>query len=261
MNNALNKSHEEAVLLNPDYGSGVYRRGIRLTNVGGECRGELLDNMHAMRCSISHEDGIVTAISTEFVRVPVSTCFGAAEPAKELIGTRIDVPFRELFGSGRPLRHCSHMFDLFWLLIRQAGRRDREVERVYEVIIPDQVGSEPQRFQLKRDGDLILDWQVENGAIIAPEQFAGRQILKGFASWANENLSDDLLEGALIMQKGFFVSRSRRYRIDPLEGPIGAAEEVMRGSCWTYTSPRFEMGQRLDSARDLNQPDSLNSFA
>ena len=244
---------------NPDYGLGFYRRSIRLVSRDvGTVTGELQDNYHAMACTIAHDGVTVSAVDPLFVRVPTNQCGGAAEPALALVGVPIAISFGDFFGGGRPFAHCSHMFDLVWLMLRQAQRGIGA--RMYEIEVPDHPGPGTERVTLSCDGVPALEWQVAGGVIAAPEPFAGRAVLSGFVRWAREALADDALDAALVLQKGYMVSRARQFSRRQLAGPMTASDEVMRDMCWAYSTPRFDEAVRRDSYRDLDDSESLARF-
>ena len=74
-----------------DYGSGVYRRRIRLTGGEGHVLAEMEDDPHAMVCRVSHDGARVTAIEVDFRHYPLTTCPGAATPLRELIAPEVNV--------------------------------------------------------------------------------------------------------------------------------------------------------------------------
>lgn len=244
--------------LNPDYGQGIFRRAVRLRNISAdESIGELHDNIHSMRCRIVHDGERVTAVHPEFGRVPLDTCAGAARPVEEIAGLSLATPLRAFFGGGQAARHCSHMYDLIWWTMRQACR-NASAERFYEVMIPDEIADNAQELVLLRDGDAFMRWNVAAGMIVSPAPFAGRAILKGLISWASGALDEDQLEAVLILQKAYFVSRARRYELKP--GQLAGITEMMRGACWSYTSPRIEQAMAQYDIRDMTDAASTRAF-
>lgn len=243
---------------NPDYGTGIFRRGVRLTNRPGQTFGELEDTAHAMRCMIRHDEEKITAVEVDFVRLPMNTCTGAGGPLQELVGMALDTPFSWFYGDGRPRRNCTHLYDLLWWTIAHAGR-DAE-ERLYEIVVPDHPGDAAGSATLFRNGRVVLEWLVKDGVIHAPAQFAGREIMRGFTSWALDNLDGDMLEAALVLQKGCFISDVRRIDVKRMVGPLAVRESALKGVCWTFSSPRFERAVRVDSTRDLADRTKLLRF-
>ncbi|WP_340268805.1 DUF2889 domain-containing protein [Sphingobium mellinum] len=244
---------------NPDFGTGAYRRAIRVTNRPGEVFGELEDIIHAIRCTITHDGEVITDVDAAFVRWPMTTCPGAVQPIRELIGVRLDTPIAWFFTGGRARQNCTHIYDMVIAMLLHA-RRDEAVRR-YDVVIPDNVGDEPSRATLLRDGRPILEWRVSGGGeILSPETYAGRRVIRGFSSWATEALDDEQLDAALILQKGYWQSGGRKVLIGSVGGPIRDQEAEFKGACYSYSSPRFERAERLPSWRDLSDGTRLLRF-
>ncbi len=245
---------------NPDYGNGIYRRALRLTNrAPGEVFGELEDMVHAMRCSISHADGVVTAVKGEFVRWPMTTCPGAVAQLQMLVGIRLDTPVGWFFSEGRARRNCTHFYDLAIAMLFHA-RRDEAVRR-YDVVIPDHPGPDPVRASLLRNGKVALEWLVAaDSTILSPEPFAGRKPMAGFSSWATEILDPETLDMALVLQKGYWQSGARRALTGLLRGPIMGREDQHKGVCHTFSSPQFEQAVRVPSWRDFTDGSELLEF-
>lgn len=245
--------------VNPDFGTGVYRRAIRVTNQPNEVFGELEDIIHAIRCTIAHDGEVITDIVTDFVRWPMTTCPGAVAPIKELVGVRLDTPVAWFFTGGRARQNCTHIYDLVIAMLLHA-RRDEAVRR-YDVVIPDNVGEEPSQATLLRDGEIVLDWRVTGeGEILSHDICAGKRVIQGFSSWATEALDDEELDAALILQKGYWQSGGRRLLIGKVGGPIRDQEAAFKGVCFSYSSPRFEEAERVFSWRDLSDGTGLLRF-
>lgn len=241
---------------NPAYGTGVFRRAVRLTNRPGEVFGELEDTMHALRCTIRHNNERIVAVIPEFTRLPMDTCFGAGLPLQALVGLPLATPQSWFYAEGRPRQNCTHLYDLAWWMIAHAARQ--ESIRDYQIVIPDMADGRSGSATLMRDRRPILEWVIRDGFIVGPKLFAGREILRGFAGWAMATLEGDVLEAALLLQKGYFVSRSRRSVPPP--GPIADQEIATKGVCWTFSSPRFDVAIRGSSQRDFSDDRDLLRF-
>lgn len=106
------------------YGSGLYRRRVQLIGTlnqgvtgnqriaGGQVFAQMGDPYHGMRCTLTHDGHVVTDIRADLPRTPLSTCPGAAEPIKKLIGIALDLPLRDISRHGNPRGNCTHLFDL-----------------------------------------------------------------------------------------------------------------------------------------------------
>lgn len=248
----------EQLFPNPDYGTGMFLRGVRLTHSGRSVFGELEDSMHAMRCRLDHDGTKVTAIEPEFIRLPMTTCPGARTNLQSVVGVDLCTPLRSFYGEGRPRENCTHLYDLAWWMIAHTQRT--ESQRRYEVVIPDR----PQRtgpVTLLRNDEEILRWIVTEDVIEAPSLFAGRSILRSFTQWALTNFDGDFLEAILFTQKAFFVSKSREIDIPALAGPLKKEDEAMKGVCWSFSSPQFESARRVNSERRLSDRRELFTFS
>lgn len=241
---------------NPDYGNQIFRRAIRLTNLPGETIGELEDSVHALRCRLVHDGGRVVSISADFSRYPMTTCPSAATMLEEFAGLALDTPLAWFYGEGRPRRHCTHMHDLAWWMIRHARRR--EATRLYEIEVPDHPGDREIVARLRLNGEERLALTVVADVVQAPEVFAGQNLSKRFVSWAIETIEGEELEAALMLHKGYFVALMHQIRVAP--GPIAAFEEAFVGACWSYNRPQFDKARRIDSHREFAGGEQLLQF-
>ncbi len=246
--------------LSPTYGHGWARRRVRLTAIPGEVLAELEDHAHAMRCRLRHADGRITAIEPDFRRIPLNTCPGAAIPLRGLIGEPIGQSARDFFAGGRARRNCTHMFDLAWLASRHAVRG--EGSRTYALDMPDSP-SETAVIEARLDGRLLFSWRLEDEVIVSAGPFAGRHLFKGFASWLGDapDLSDDLVEAAMMAQKLRMIDGARRYALPP--GPLGATERrEIAGACHGYAPATIDRVIRGgDNFRDFSDcPEQLLRF-
>lgn len=225
-----------------DYGSGVYRRRIRLTGGEGQVLAEMEDDPHAMVCRVSHDGARVTAVEADFRHYPLTTCPGAGTPLRELVGLPLDISTADLFAGGRARGNCTHMLDLAWLAMRHA-LRDRS-ERLYAIDIPDERDGVMHAI-LQRDRQSCLEWRIEQGMITTPGPFAGRNPLRSFTSWAINALEGDVLEAALVLQKGCFVSGARRFVL--AAGRLSASERArLEGICFGYGAERIASAERRE---------------
>jgi hypothetical protein len=242
----------------PDYGSGVYRRRIRLTRGEDHVLAEMEDDMHAMKCRVAHDGHFVTGVEADFLHYPLTTCPGAITPLRELVGLPVDISTAELFGGGRGRDNCTHMLDLAWLALRHV-RRD-QAERHYAIDIPD-VHDGMMQAILLQDDQPCLEWRLEKGVITTPGPFEGRNPLRGFTSWAIASLEGHLLEAALVLQKGVFVSATRQLVMP--SGPLSEAEQTgLAGVCYGFGAERIASALRREPGRRdfTDHPERLLKF-
>ena len=240
----------------PEYGQHVCRRAVRLTNVEGATIGELEDSVHAIRCRVEHDGEKVTAIDAEFVRQPMSTCGGAMGQLETLVGTPLSTTLREFYADGRARMHCTHGYDLVWWTIAHANRP--ETLRRYDCAVPDHPRGQEVEATLEVNGVTVLSWRVRDDIILGPDPFTGRHAMKGFVGWATEHLDGDLLEAALVMNKGYFTSQSHGFVQQP--GTMGEIAQRFANTCWTYRSPRIEVTEQMKSRRYFPDGEGLLEF-
>jgi hypothetical protein len=229
-----------------NYGNGAFYRRIRLLNGAGWAVCELEDLYHAMRVRLHHADGIVSGVESELLRLPMNTCGGAGSALQCLVGTPLDTTLRGFYGGGRARFNCTHLFDMAWLALRHTSRPG--TERRYDAIIPDAV-DEKANIKLILDSNVRLEWALVGDEITAPARFKDVNLTKGFTRWAEETLSGDDLEAALILHKAYFVGSSRRLRIDETTRP--PSEDFARHNvCFGLASERAAVAERLPTRLD-----------
>ena len=227
--------------LNPDFGSGALRRRIRLIAAPGRVRAGVEDSYHSFRLDLEHEAGTVLRVDTRALRYPLDTCPLASGPLQRFIGLPLTTPWSDLIARENPREHCTHLYDLLYLAMVHALRGG---ERTYDITVPDE-NPGPVWSTVHRDGIEVLRWGTQAGVVLEPQAFAGRPLLKGFSRWASEQLSGDELEAAVVLHKGYFVSRARRFDIAGGAGQRVAHLEVMRGACFSYSEPRMSVAVRM----------------
>lgn len=237
---------------NPSYGSGSFRRRIRLRASDTEVLAELEDHNHGFRLRLQHDGQQVTAIDAETMRIPFSTCPGAVKPLRELCGLPITEDSQQLIANSKPSANCTHLYDLSLLAIAQAARGPGE--RLYDICISDETDEQPSAAEIRLDGQLLHRWLCRDWSIVEPAELAGNVLYKGFTTWANAAFSGEAQRAAFALQKGYFVASARRYDLDAMAGEAANdAREIMYGACYTYTSPQIEQAQRLaSSVRDFS---------
>ena len=240
--------------LNPSYGSGVFRRRIRLTSDGLSVLGELEDSAHGFRCYLKHNGQHLTAIRGESLRTPYDICPGATEPIKQFVGQAIDVSLQDLNTSINARSNCTHLYDLsalaleFCFLSHSQGLE----QRIIDVEIPDET-DQPTTAKVTIDGVEVLAWQLRQWQIVGPSSVAGKPFHKGFASWVNESLSGLEQTAAFAIQKGYLVAESRRYDMDALTGTAAELPEAMNSICYTYSRENVGNARRLSGTmRDFS---------
>lgn len=219
---------------NPDYGDGIFRRRLRFLAEPGRVRAQVDDTHHCFWLILDHEDGAITSVAADFLRAPTTVCQGAVAGLSALIGRPLAGPASM---EGLPqVSNCSHLVDLaHWAMRHIAG------STTWDIIVPDET-DRPAAISIARDGVIVHAWEIADFAVVSPSQWRGFPLLRGFWQWAREQFEGELLMAALMLQRGVFVAKGRRYLVDqnpptPLKAAAG-----MAGMCWAYA------GDRLDSA-------------
>lgn len=232
------------------HGTGIYRREMNVKTAPGVAIGEMVDDFHHFRVTIYHDDETVQKVVAEAVRPPWSTCADTIETIKALEGMPLHPSLRAV-GKYTPIKNqCTHMFDAAALAIARLGRGLGNV--IYSIAIPDRDQNNQTTVELKRDGELLFTWELEDNTIIGPEQFSGQKIIGGgLAGWAEATLDVDTLEATLLSQRACLISHARAMDLES----YSCAEEVPggpTGACHTFTSGTIEQAVRMvGSARDL----------
>ena len=244
---------------NPHYGEGTFRRRIRLQGQPGKVIAELEDCYHGFRSTVYHDGNTVTDIKAEALRIPLTSCGGATEPIKALIGSPLTFSAMDCHRQVDPRANCTHLYDLTVLAIGHCSRG--EVVRQYDVSVDDEK-DRVEQSTVQCNGRTVLSWQTRDWAIQSPEQLASKPLYKGFAAWANKTFIGDEREAAFVLQKGYFVSRARMYDMDKLVGTPAAAQTSMLGVCYSYSPGVVDTAFRTAATtRDFTDtPEQLLKF-
>jgi len=246
---------------NPRYGTGLYRRRIRLTSTDRCVLGELEDDCHGFRVSLCHDGRVVTALAGEVRRAPLTTCPGAVAPLQSLVGLALDAPVSSIVARVNPRSNCTHLYDLSLLAMAHAVQPD--AVRVYDVEVDDQsADGRPARAEVFLDGKSCHRWSVDRTRIVEPLAYAGRPVLGGFAAWANVAFDGAAREAAFVLSKGVFVACSRLYDLSDIDGQPALQHANMLGACHSYSEGVVEQAIRIhDTVRDFSAaPEELLEF-
>jgi hypothetical protein len=244
---------------NPEYGSGVFRRRIRLTKTATSVVAELEDCSHAMRLTLHHHNGVISGIEGEVLRAPVNTCAEAPTRLQEFVGHALngsnDVWIKQI----DPSQQCTHLHDIALMAISHAQGDDPV--RQLDIAITDEANS-VMNAEILLNGAAIHRWQVKNREIIAPEKLKGKPLFKGFIPWVREELSSEEQVCALAMQRGLLVSNARRWDMPSVYGKPADTFGPGKNICYSYSETRIHSAWRsVDSVRDFTDtPEQLLKF-
>ncbi len=246
--------------INPAFGTGIYRRRIRLTSHQGYVLGELEDCNHGFTVRVYHDFVTVTGIEAQHHRIPFSTCGGAKDPLMKLIGLPVGLSSQDLSAKVEARANCTHWLDVSLLAIQHITRC--EAVREYNLEVPDEAGK-PTQAKVSCNGNLVHSWLLQDWIIQQPSALNGNTLFKGFSAWANSAFTDDdEKEAAFILQKGYFVSRARRFDMDKLVGESASVHTMMAGACYSYSAPNSSIAVRTENTtRDFTDtPEELLLF-
>lgn len=236
---------------NPRYGAGIYRWRVRLRLEPGRATGIVNDDYHSMWLRLVHDGVVVLDVEAGMQRWPKTTCPGALQVVREIIGFPLAVSRRTFYGSGRASRNCTHLLDLAFWTMGQIKRGQSET--VVDIEIPDRVVGET-RMRATADGRIEHDWQVRGDVIQAPVELAGLGLFIGFAAKVEERLSGLALETAWMMQKAAFVAQAREFVVDQLPSRRTLDEPLRAGACFAFSEPSLSVAKgNVGYAQDFTE--------
>jgi hypothetical protein len=243
---------------NPQYGSGIFRRRVRIMVAARQVNVDLEDSNHAFRLVLRHDGERITAIEPEAVRHPFTTCPDASGYLQALVGQPLDAPpdVRRMFETRVS---CTHLTDMTVLAL--AHVRDDGLVRVFDIAVDDERDGR-QRARISCDGGKVHDWTVAQHAILEPAALAGRTMIQGFHAWARQAFAGMPLEAATALQRGYFVAQARRYLTVPEREYPAIGDGLPEGVCYSYSSPAVQRALRIEgSKRDFTgDPGALLRF-
>ena len=241
-------------------GAGVFRRRIALEARAGEVRGELADDFHHFAVRLRHDGERGIEVEGQAVRVPWSTCPGATDPLRRMVGAPVSDRILTVFQHTRPREQCTHLHDLACLALTHAARN--EARRVYDVAVPDRTQDATEAV-LRCDGETVLRWQLRGSRVErgAPPGFDGLSLATyPFLDFLLADLRDRpaVAEAAWILQRALFVSGGRRRHVEVGHDAKRLAS-VLGSACYTLAPERVDEARRVgDNVRDFSDaPDAL----
>lgn len=214
------------------------------------------DDFHRFHVVLEHDGEHVLDVRAEARRFPWTECPNAAEPLRALAGMPLSRRITAPAEQANPKVNCTHMFDVASLAITHAAAgRER---RRYDITIPDRIDWRT-RAKLHRDGELLLDWEVNRETIEQPPPFAGRQMRgSAFLRWAEETLDADTAEAAVALRRTCYIAMGRARNLD--EAPDATVYfPLAKGSCHTFTPGLAERARRMKGTtlEFTNHPERL----
>lgn len=221
------------------WGTGIFRRQIRLAVDGAVVEAALADDYQRFALRLVHDGTTIVAVEADTVRIPWTACPGAAVALRALEGQPLAALADPRAHGIDPRQHCTHLFDLVTLVAAHA--RDDGLRRFDDIAVPDRRDG-ATRATLWRDGAELLTWDVVGDQIVAPEPFAGRHLSGSFAAWATGALEADRAEAAIVLRRATLMGSGRSADIDDAARASDYAGFV--GSCFTFQPERVEGARR-----------------
>ncbi|MBV1916778.1 MAG: DUF2889 domain-containing protein [Sphingomonadaceae bacterium] len=223
-------------LLDPDSLSG-YRRRIVIDPGASSVQAELEDDFHRMVVTLFHDGGNITGIESEMKRSPWTTCEGAmAQLEKTFLGKPLDDPS---FRTDKPL-NCTHLYDLATFCALHAAMSERAV---YDIAISDPTEEGRSASRLYRNGEVLLDWLLQDGKFVVPQEIEGKGILE-IGEWL-ASLDDDLEEAARILRWATMISGGRSIS---MPAGMSGAKFAIGATCYTFQPDMAEKARRKPGA-------------
>jgi hypothetical protein len=232
---------------------GTYRRAITVEAIDAtSATGALEDDFHHFVVRLRHDGAVVTALGSEAVRHPWTTCPGADARLGHLVGMPLDARSTTVADHDDPHAHCTHVFDLVGLVVAHAWRHARggAARRRYDVVVPDRDADDRTTMQLHRDGEPLLRWDVDRDRILGPDPWTGVPLRGGFLRWAESTLDTELAEAVIVARRATFISQGREH---PYETGVVASEAGQRpGVCHSFQPAQITIARWTGRQRDFS---------
>jgi hypothetical protein len=226
--------------------SGCYRRAIRLQAGDGRATGEIEDDFHHFRVTVTYADSRVTGAEGQAVRYPWSQCPMAGAALAGLVGLPVGPDPTAVYRHTDPLGQCTHMLEVAGLAVTQAARGPGE--RRYDVVVTDPVGGQVEA-ELTCDGAVLARWTLQDGVITAPAERAGHRP-SALRSTVLRELPPQEAETLLILRRALPLAGSRSWDVDRF---ATAADMGREPSCYVFRPGVAEHAERRHgSVRDFS---------
>ncbi len=224
-------------------------REIHVTVEPDRAIGELIDDFHHFRATIEHDGAHITSVLGEALRIPWETCGGAVNPLQGLTGAPMRGSIREVARLAPARLQCTHLYDAACVAAARAGRGVGST--VYRAVVPDRVDGR-SHATLHRDGDLLLEWDLDGYRIAGPEPFTGQALAGGnLAAWAETTFDSETCEGVLLLNRACMFAGGRALDLDEAARAIDVPG-TSTGVCHTYSEAEGPRSFRVvGSARHI----------
>lgn len=223
-----------------------YRRRILIEPAPGQVTAELEDDYHRMVVTLTHENGVVSKVTSEMKRSPWTLCPGAMD---QLAQTFTGVALADFTRRGEKPQNCTHLHDL---ALFAAAHAAEAVPVAYDILVTDPVDG-AREASLARNGRPLLHWVLQGETMAevftAPEELAGRPM-----SQLNEVIAQQdkaTAEAMRILRWASMIAHGRRRDM-----PAGMPATAFPGSsCFNFQPERAPGSFRRPGADiDFSQP-------
>ncbi len=219
-----------------------YRRRIVIDPAPGHVSAELEDDYHRMLVTLTHADGVVTAVTSDMKRNPWTMCPGAMD---QLQRTFTGVKLADFARRGEKTQNCTHLHDLS--LFAAAHAAD-SAPVAYDILVTDAVDG-VREASLTRNGAPCLAWTLKGEEFLAPADLAGRHM-----GQLNEVIAQQDKAGAEAMRILRWASLIAHGRTRAMPAGMPATDFPL-GSCFNFQTGRAEESfRRLGADIDFSQP-------
>ena len=256
----MRNPNEANIPLNPDYGSGVFRRRIQIRrNNKNQIECQLEDCSHAMQITLAIDRNTISDISGEVLRAPIDICTSAPMHLHAFKGLELQSDGRVYAKHTPPNSHCTHLFDMTTLSISFAlsGKNQRR----YDVIVADEKDGVLDAA-IYLDDTLIHHWLIRDDSIDSPAELKGIALYKGFYRHMHTHFEGTMLNCAKALQKGIMVAGARRWNMAAIAGTPADSFGPGVNICHSYSEQRIHYGKRIHNpSRDFSDtPEQLLTF-
>jgi hypothetical protein len=232
---------------------GAYRRAITLEAVDAtSVTGALEDDFHHFVVRLRHDGTVVTALRSEAVRHPWTTCPDADARLDHLVGMPLDPRSTTVADHDDPHAHCTHVFDLVGLAVAHAWRSGHggAAVRRYDAVVPDRDADDRTTLDLARDGEPLLHWLVDRDRILGPDPWTGVALRGGFLGWAESTLDTDLAEAVIVARRATYISQGREHRYET--GVLASEAGQRPGVCHSFQPAQITIARWTGRQRDFS---------
>jgi len=212
-----------------------FRRCFIVTSGEGWVRAEVEDDYHCMGVTIRHDEGVATRVEPAMDRAPWTTCPGALARLEE---TFTNIPLEDFPRQGQRSSNCTHLHDLAMLAAAHAGD---SAPLVYDIVVSDPIDGE-SGAQLRRNGEVVLEWVQRDGLIVQPTELAGLALDK-LRAWI-DGLDPERQEQARILRWGAMMAHGRAM-------PLWDASSLA-GNCYTFQPHIRGEARRIGEIKDFS---------